>query len=152
MGEKLTKEEVSEIVEEIKRGDSFANIARKHNAQYSSISKIAYRRGLKRTDIIAQIGDKPKRAPNKNKRRDGLTHINKGYPHDDGLHDCKPIFCDKKTMKKCMYGRTGTSLSCDYIGVEGKRRPCKPCACTKYRTRAQAEKWRKEKADATVWT
>jgi hypothetical protein len=43
-------------------------------------------------------------------------------------HDCKDV------IKTCAYSsRLGAEYFCDYIGKAGKRRNCKPGACTAYR-------------------
>lgn len=46
----------------------------------------------------------------------------------------EPVICTEAIAKKCYYGgKTGGSRICDYLEIEGHRRPCKHEACTEYR-------------------
>ena len=62
----------------------------------------------------------------------------KTYNEDPEDSDRSGIRCTGKIAKKCIYGGTcGGYPCCDYILIEGNRRPCPANMCDKY---AEGEK------------
>ena len=71
----------------------------------------------------------------------------------DSKSDGNTVFCDEKTINKCEYGADiSGGVFCNYIEIEGHRRPCLPdkCTCFKEKTGKRRRKKNAGKNDERI--